>query len=114
RVSLAVWGRRKKGVTPGWAARARRRSARAAPRRSDAHASTPASTTAVAAVRISVRESGGAAGGGGAAVRAGSGAVVSGSPAEGDTVRGRYAAPVRPSWDFPRGKSLLPLTWLHD
>ena len=69
-------GRRTAGRR-GSAASARSRSARAAPRRSDAQASTPASVDRGAAVRISVRQSAARARWARSAVRTGSGTVVS-------------------------------------
>ena len=93
--------RPKNGGTPGSAASARSRSARAAPRRSDAQASTPASVTALAAVRISVRQSAARARWARSAVSTGSGTVVSGA-ADGDTVGGRYAPPRRRRLPFRR------------
>src|SRR4051812_40896030 len=106
-VSSAVSVRPKKAGTPGSAARWRSRSARAAPRRSEAHASTPASTTADAALRISVRQSAARARWARSAVRTGSGVVaVSGAAAEGDTVAGGYAVRLSRSGDFRYRKSL--------
>src|SRR3954469_12353168 len=90
--------RPKNGGTPGSAARWRSRSARAAPSRSEAHASTPASTTAVAATRISVRQSAARARWARSAARTGSG--------ESDTIDGRYAVRRSRSGDFRYRKSL--------
>jgi hypothetical protein len=90
KVSVSVSVRPKKGGTPGSAASARSRSARAAPRRSAAQASTPASTTAEVAARMAVRQSAACARCARSVARTGSGAVVVSLGAE-DTVGGRYA-----------------------
>lgn len=87
--------RPKNAGTPGSAARERNRSARAAPSRSEAQASTPASTTAVLAVRITARQSAARARCARSAVSTGSEAVPGAAgrdPEEvGDTVGERYA-----------------------
>src|SRR3954471_8236439 len=105
-VSSAVSVRPKKAGTPGSAARWRSRSARAEPRRSEAHAATPASTTADAALRISVRQSVARARWARSAVRTGSGTVISGAAAQGDTVGEGYAVRLSRSGDFRYRKSL--------
>src|SRR5829696_4617050 len=100
KLSASASVRPKNAGTPGLLARAARRSALAAPSRSDAHASTPASVTATAAVRIWPRQEVASARWSRSAVRTGSAAVVSGVAGERDTVDGRYARSPRGSTDF--------------
>src|SRR3954453_2086821 len=101
--------RPKKAGTCGSAARARSRSARAAPRRSEAQASTPASVIADAAARISVRQSAARSRWARSAARTGSSVGTVSGVAEGrDTVGGRYARGARTSTDFP-DRSTWPL-----
>src|SRR5918998_3612810 len=114
KVSSAPSVRPKKAGAPGSAARERSRSARAAPRRSEAHASTPASTTAPAAVRISVRQSSARARCARSAARTGSVgvAVTVVSVDVADTVGGRYAGtcPTSPPPGHFRGDARVPVS----
>src|SRR3954452_10916128 len=113
KVSTSLSVRPKNAGIPGSAARCRSRSGRAAPSRSEAQASTPASVTACAAVRISVRQSAARARWARSAVRTGSGTVVVSLRAE-DTVGARYAASSPLSTDFRRGSPSGPVPGLDD